>query len=345
MKYADIIAPRWAPKFLKRPYRMLLAHWILKDREYAEYHERLRRNSASFVILDNGAFEGANLTPGQLEAAAVRVRPDELVLQDVRHDASATLAKSWESLQRFQDMRGLSSVMFVPHGKTLEEWVDCLDAWLEVWHRDAEPRPVTLTIGVHGLRVLKRSVHSQQALETPVIQAAASSGFSMHKLGCGDIQAFCTDWLATAHQAGVRSIDTSVPFALGVRGKLLTPRASKVLLGDEEQYVRVTLARQHLIKLNIAIFQRWAATGEAPDEISIDLVRQTCREWRKYWAEGLATVEEVMKSCSFPKGWYAIRSEKRPGKPPKEAGVRPLNAGLFSNRELRAGEDLFKLEY
>ncbi len=344
MEYADIVAPQWAPKFRKRPYRMLLAQWVLRSKPYAKYHERLRRTSKAFVILDNGAFEGADLSLEQLETAASRVRPDEIVLQDVRHDSKATLKKSWECLQRLQDLRGLSSVLFVPHGRSLDEWSYCLDAWIEVWN--SQPRPVTLTIGVHGMRDQGQKVHAQPQMKASVMNLASATGYPMHMLGCGDVQAFCQEELAVAHQLGVRGVDSSLPFAIGVRMKLLTPATKKVWLGDVEQYCRFTLRHQRLVKLNINIFRHWIETGEAKDEIPVEVIRQTCREWRKYYARGLATVEEVMKSCHVPKGWYAIRMEEQPRRRPKAVGVRPLaSTKLLGHRGLREGEVVLQITY
>ena len=193
---------------------------------------------------------------------------------------------------------------------------------------------------------LEKTVHPLPHKRVPALEVAAATGYPIHMLGCGNIKMFCEEELAAGYRRGVQGIDSSVPFALGAAGKLLTPTVKKIPLGDEEQYGRLPFTRQCLSKLNIRIFEYWANTGEAFEEIPVAVARLACSEWKKYWAEGFATVEEVMKSCMFPAGWYAIRSVKRPGRFPREVGIRPLSRkGGLGHRELREFEDLLKIKY
>ena len=114
-------------------------------------------------------------------------------------------------------------------------------------------------------------------------------------------------------------MDTSTAFALGARGTLVTPTAKKIRLGDPKQYEVLDTYARRLIVLNIGILDAWTFHGEGSEAIPTYLIRNTASAYLKYWAEGFADLEVVMKACGMPKGRYALLKERR-----REKYLRPL---------------------
>jgi hypothetical protein len=137
-------------------------------------------------------------------------------------------------------------------------------------------------------------------------------------LGLPSVEEFVHEELAVAYEAGVRGIDTSLPFVLGVFNRLLTVRSKKELLGDITKYERIKRWRWPLIRLNIKILQHWCATGSASQSIPIELIREvasTETDDRRVFA----LPEFALRYARVPAGYYAIQYEgERP------IGVRPL---------------------
>lgn len=106
-------------------YHMCLAHLVADDR-YREHFAKLSANG-KFVLMDNGAAEGAQLPFGKLLEMYEQIQPTEIVLPDTLYEPGSTIQKTRNFLKMLDD-RGLTGqyrVMAVPQGKTLSEWEAC----------------------------------------------------------------------------------------------------------------------------------------------------------------------------------------------------------------------------
>ncbi|MBD3388170.1 MAG: hypothetical protein GF414_04575 [Candidatus Altiarchaeales archaeon] len=260
------------------------------DDKYAREMSR----GPSYLILDNGAFEGEQQSGSTLQHLASKVGADEVVLPDVRGDAKGTLEASLRALKL---ARGGLRVMFVPHGKTLDEWKRCLDTWVE----EARNKVEFMTIGVSPMRYLE----SPEDIWEEALKHAVSFRYPVHLLGVADVGYYAKTVIPTAHRLGLRGMDTSLAFALGARGILLTAGAEKHLLGNPKQYANISMKDRRLIETNMEILRSWVATGEA--KVSEFVIRDTCSRWTRYYGRGFATMEQVMKTCGFPAGRYDYR--------------------------------------
>lgn len=312
MKIAHIVPPRWTKEFPLGNYRMALAHWVLK---YPRYAEQLRASPTTYILLDSGAFEGEQVNLEKLNEAAGLLKADEIVLPDAPGDPGETLKHSWDALGKVATKR----VMFVPQGRTHEDWRRCLNSWLDQWSKHSWNDSYSLSIGVASLRG-PDSTESVTGTKAALLEEVVGLDFPTHLLGLPHVGNHVEDILPRAHVCGVRGIDTSTAFALGARGVLVTPTAKKTRLGDPYQYDRLDVWARRLIRLNIEILNHWTALGEGSTQIPVYLVRNTASNWLKYYAQGFADLHKVMESCGMPAGKYALHKIRM-----REVYVRPLS--------------------
>ena len=113
-------------------YHLCLSHEVLTNVGYAEFYQR-RRREGDFVILDNSAheqLEGQSLD--QLVRAAKYVGPSEIVLPDRLFFGDDTIERSTEAFERLREEFPTTRLMGVPQGRTVKEWLVCLDAFLDL---------------------------------------------------------------------------------------------------------------------------------------------------------------------------------------------------------------------
>lgn len=310
MRLARIVPPQWEGLFPTGPYRMALAHWVLK---YPQYVKQIRKG-AEYILLDNGAFEGEQVDIAGLNKATELVGADEIVLPDVQGEPKETLQRSWAALGKVSATR----VLFVPQGRTTKEWEDCLHSWLTKWKESTWGTAYTLAIGVVALRKdkgTKPRVGTRAGLITEVL----ATSLPFHILGVHSPSEFAKNGLPAARTADARGVDTSLPFALGAAGGLLTPKSAKIPLGDPEKYETLPTHSRRLIHLNLRILTEWVENGTVTDNIPTHWIRQTASKWLKYYAEGFAPLEDTMAACGLPKGRYALLKEQN-----REKYVRQL---------------------
>lgn len=105
-------------------YHMCLAHLVKESDEYAAHFARVAAGG-KFVLMDNGAAEGAQLRPEALFEMYEEVGPTEIVLPDTLFEPASTIQKSRAFLQMMQDRGAGYRTMAVPQGRTLAEWAAC----------------------------------------------------------------------------------------------------------------------------------------------------------------------------------------------------------------------------
>lgn len=328
MKLANIVPPQWQGIFPQGEYRMALAHWVL---EYPTYAKQLRKGS-SYILLDNGTFEGEQVSYAQLNKACANLGADEVILPDVHGDPGETLRLSWSTLGKIASKR----VMFVPQGTTCKEWEQCLRAWITKWDEASWGASYSLAIGITSLRRTRGKRSPQVGTRVGLLERYFSFNlpYPLHLLGVPDPKEFATSELAEARAMGVRGVDTSLAFALGAHQRLLTPHALKVHLGEPKRHESLQTQQRRLVYLNQRILQEWVNTG-ATEEIPTHWIRQTASKWLRYHAEGFAELKDVMQACGMPDGRYAFCKQKR-----REKYVR-----LLANDDaLRKGETTLRLK-
>lgn len=101
------------------PIQMTLAQLLLNDEAYRTHY---LENKSGFVIMDNGAFEGEDLSNEELLKLAEVFKPDELVLKDILMGGGSSFKVTEESFNFFKKRKPEQKLMGVPQGKNMEEW-------------------------------------------------------------------------------------------------------------------------------------------------------------------------------------------------------------------------------
>ena len=248
MYVAHIIPPQWEGMLGRGQYRMTFVPWVLQDLNYRE----MLRTTSKFVILDHGLFEGDLHVPSPWKIALVArmMDADEVVLPDVLGDPIETVSKAIEALRYILSKVDL---MFVPQGRTMTEWTNCLRTFL----RRAEPQGFAPpTIGLSSLR-RPGSLRAQVGTRIPMMKYLHAQGFKMHLLGLCSVRHFVEEELPIALGLGVKGLDTCAAFALGARGLELTKDSPRLFLGDLKKYESLTEDTLLLIKRNMDTLESW----------------------------------------------------------------------------------------
>lgn len=211
-KLAHIVPVGSLGKLDGKQYLMCLAHLVKQSDEYAGYYANAASDRGRFVLMDNGAAEGSQLSNEELLECYLKVRPDELVLPDTLCDTDDTLAKFGPALDYFTAHNLPCRFMAVPQGKTLDDWVRCAEVMVQ------DPR--VNTIGVS--KFLQSSVGMDTtrvdalvALER-LIKEHRRYGLEVHMLGYNE-----RPWLVGAFRrvcSFVRGCDTAYGYLCAKAG-------------------------------------------------------------------------------------------------------------------------------
>lgn len=105
-------------------YHFILANEVAKDLPQWKYYcDRWRRRS-DFIILDNGTVEEGVYNIDDYVDMANELRVDEVILPDILGDCNATLRLIRDNQSSLSAIPRYAR-MYVPQGKTIEEWEYC----------------------------------------------------------------------------------------------------------------------------------------------------------------------------------------------------------------------------
>lgn len=100
-------------------YHMCLANIAARNTTYADFYKRMAAEG-KYVLMDNGAAEGEQLSDASLVAMYEYVNPTEIVVPDTLLDGADTLRKATGFTAKYGDLPYRK--MFVPQGRTFSEW-------------------------------------------------------------------------------------------------------------------------------------------------------------------------------------------------------------------------------
>lgn len=124
MKYINIHSVPNIQKEYNQDMHMFLTHLVEK---YPEY-KKVARECKGFKILDNSLIElGSAMDPSRVIKVALEIGANEVVLPDVFCDGLGTMTAIQESLPIFIKEIPWCQRMAVVHGRTTDEWIDCLN--------------------------------------------------------------------------------------------------------------------------------------------------------------------------------------------------------------------------
>ena len=200
-------------------YQYILPHLIDLYPQYKEHMLLYKQTPGSFIIQDNGLFEGVVHTTEDLLDKIELVRPNIFIVPDEWNDAAATLrnAKSWMINYKEGLPEGVN-LMAVCQGKDMTELITTYQTLIDlgythiafnhssIAYQDRYPLNGPLFAQMYG-----RMEFIRQLVERSIIRRDVYH----HLLGCSLPQEFMSydDWKF------IQSADTSNPILVGAEGK------------------------------------------------------------------------------------------------------------------------------
>lgn len=127
MKLAFITPTAYLNKYAKQgDFYLALAHLIDDDgkNEYARFHRR-EAQQGKRVILDNGLFEGAQVSTDQLLRRAEVIGAQVVCAPDVLFDSKGTIKAFKQFIKDKQELGAVFDVMGIPQANNPVEWWEC----------------------------------------------------------------------------------------------------------------------------------------------------------------------------------------------------------------------------
>ena len=245
-----------AGHYLKERNCFLLLPHLLWDDDYHFYAKKARRPD-TLIILDNGAFEGVDISNERLIKLAIDYEVNEVVVPDVMADAARTL----ERLQTFYDVVVplLENVptpkryMVVVQGTSLGE---CADFITTLSTSTCAQYVTTLGLPRHLLDTTQDKFIRLKLAKH--IRHWYDKRYTMHFLGVNPVWPAEVGYL---HQYQVRSVDTSMPFVFAYHKRRVgtdTPRLER-----PRRYfdLRENQLDEEKLAYNVFRMSRWVEDG------------------------------------------------------------------------------------
>ncbi len=204
-------------------YHFILAH-LLFDNTYADFYHK----SNKYKILDNGCAElGKSIDTHTLIKLAREYKVNTLILPDVWMNANDTFGLSKMALDtiitEYPEEYERMNFMFVPQGKTLTEFTNCLTNFIDWVEHPDQISMKKIIIGLPYLTCAKiMNLHSPYDRDDDVTNARIYLMQKLHILRYCDIHLlgagfnYSQEISFMRHYYNVISADTSTPYVLAL---------------------------------------------------------------------------------------------------------------------------------
>lgn len=230
MRLATIIPVGFAEVCLEQDdcYHLLIAPEVLNNQHYREFYGD-RGRARDFIMLDNGAYEAhmygdeVDLSAEYLKSAvnALGVLPAEIVLPDIPGQAHETLMASTKAAYELKEEWRYAQFMAVPHGVTLEEYLECARYMIEIPGLNSLGVPFIAADALHISRdELVRHLHGHVGSHLKM----TGETIQLHLLGFKDP-------IDPETAKMCRGFDTAKHVRMGLEGKALSVEAPVVECG------------------------------------------------------------------------------------------------------------------
>ncbi len=130
-KLAHIVPLNYFHLTASNTYHMCLAHLVKEDPNYRQFYRRCVQKG-HYVLMDNGAAEGSQLSLEELAQCYEWVRPTEMVLRDSLCNRAETFEKTKEMIEYFKEKGIKCKFMAVPQGQCINEWCDSAEELIQL---------------------------------------------------------------------------------------------------------------------------------------------------------------------------------------------------------------------
>lgn len=258
MKLALIPPISWVSTSSVTNYQLMLPQ-LLRDHRYTDHYRALAKQSAQYVILDNGEAEGKNyLDSAQLVGAGIFYEVSEVVIPDVIQDQIKTISRMDQFFKDIYDLRndafGMADVkklkfMGVAQGKSYPEVRDCIDIMMYAHGAKlstlALPRHLVSTVST-GIRLsLAQYIRTEYG------------NVRIHCLGASPD--FPEEMLELGKQGIVDGMDTSMPYNYASEGVYVDDPGWRISRPKHYFELRAGLFKTDCLHHNIGVMKRWAS--------------------------------------------------------------------------------------
>lgn len=258
MRLALIPPISWVSTSSVTNYQLMLPH-LVRDHKYADHYRALAKQSAQYVILDNGEAEGKNnLDSAQLVGAGIFYEVTEVVVPDVMQDQINTISRMDTFFKDIYDLRndafGMADVrklkfMGVAQGKTFQEVRDCIDIMMyghgARLHTLALPRHLVTTVSTEARLSLASYIRTEYGR------------IRIHCLGASPD--FPEEMLELGKQGIVDGMDTSMPYNYASEGAYVDEPGWRISRPKRYFELRSGMFKADCLHHNIGVMKRWAS--------------------------------------------------------------------------------------
>lgn len=182
-KFAHIVPVGCLHVLDNKQYLMCLANLVNVSDKYGAYYASAARKPGTYVLMDNGAAEGEQLSNEELLRCYGRIHPNEIVLPDTLCDGKDTLKKMDEALELFVESERLPyRIMAVPQGKDFDEWSACAEVMVQDRriHTIGVSKFLQMTTGTIWIR------HAAVERLALLMEVYGRHDLEVHLLGCSE---------------------------------------------------------------------------------------------------------------------------------------------------------------
>ena len=215
IKMASIVPQNYLKYTKNHDVHMALACFI-DEHGYEDYTRffKEKRKKDSFLILDNGVIEGNPMSFEDCVKKARSIHADEIVLPDVYKNAIDTYYKIEEAIEYYLDNHEFNhefSLMAVPQGSDMEEWVTCATKIIDDFGQYID----TIGIPKHLIDTCKDRDARLIAISNLYEKVSDLYRWNIHLLGCWNTPLEVLVCAKAADQQiipPIRSCDSAMPY-------------------------------------------------------------------------------------------------------------------------------------
>jgi hypothetical protein len=200
-------------------YQYVLPHLTDQYPQYKTHMLEYREKPGSFIICDNGLFEGVTHTTEDLLEKINLIKPNIFIVPDAWNDATTTLvnAKSW-IINYKQYLPKETNLMAVCQGKTMGELITTYQTLVDLGYTHIAFNHSSIAYEKEyesSIPKLKKQMYGRMELIRRLVEKnTIRKDIYHHLLGCSLPQEFMSykDW------PFIKSVDTSNPILVGAEG-------------------------------------------------------------------------------------------------------------------------------
>lgn len=242
-------------------YQYCLPHYYIKYPKYKEFFISYRNMKESFIMLDNGLFEGGVLPEPKLIEIIKEIQPDIFILPDVWNNAYETISNADRWMEKIKpELPTNTKLMVVLQGKTFSDIQQCLYSSLGggISHFGLNHSSLAYTDMFYHKNPLISKTMGRILTFNKLIEEDVFDKFKkcyIHFLGLNLPQ----EMLYVNNKELISSVDTSNPVINGIQGI----RYSELgLLQKPEEKIELFMEKDLASNLediifNISTFRKW----------------------------------------------------------------------------------------